>query len=423
MPNKTSSPPTDKLQYVGQISLSNVYVQSSTGVTLDVTSVTEGIVFFEDMYGTTSGKLIVKDVMSLSNVFPLIGTETVYFEAVTPGLPDIYKIKGHFVLYGMTEREKETDKSESYSLNFIPPEIVASANKSISKKYSGAISDIAQSIITNEYAVGSNGLPFVIQKTSNSIQYISNYWSPLRNLSFLADKAIAEFDGATNYLFFQNRYGLNFQSLSSIFLSSSPYQTFYADRFTLDPSSPQIDLNRQYQTVQEWSTIGTSYDYINALKSGLLGSTAYSFDPTRKILTRSRYDYDTSYLKTSHLNPKRELFGGAYVYGIDSKIYNIPSMYGNFTGSGNSTNPYQVQFRESLLAQMASNRLKIVVPGRTDYTVGQLVQFVRYKQQPTVKSTPGQIDELVSGQYVITAIEHLITLKDHTCIIELSSDT
>ena len=71
------------------------------------------------------------------------------------------------------------------------------------------------------------------------------------------------------------------------------------------------------------------------------------------------------------------------------------------------------------MLQAEGNRIEIVVPGRTDYTVGQKVEVKLYKNQPTSKEDTDFIDQVNSGFYIISAVNHFFTREKHECRMEL----
>lgn len=408
-----------QLTFPGQVRIDRCTVTSANGVQVNLLNAIVGVQVFEDLYGYTTGKLIVTDALALTNVLPLQGTEVLDLSIITPTLNKVYAITGQFYLYNLSERTQDTDKSESYALGFCTREAIINVNKTISRAFAGRIDSLAASIISDERFLAS-ALPFAIEPTSNSIKYVSNFWSPVKNLNFLAERATSQTDNAASYLFYQNRFGLNFKSLSSLY-RQQPYQNFYIDRFTRDISVPYRDINSEFERALEWGYVGTAYDYLDMVHNGALSSTAFSYDPVRKNYTTSRFDYLGSFANTSHLNPL-PLFGDRLIVGADAKIYDIPRDFASFTGWGEQMNVAVVQQRQSLLKQLASNRIRMVVYGRTDYTVGQKVNLYKYANKPTTANEVQVLDTEVTGSYLITAIQHFITVDRHECVLELSRD-
>ena len=70
-------------------------------------------------------------------------------------------------------------------------------------------------------------------------------------------------------------------------------------------------------------------------------------------------------------------------------------------------------------------KINITVPGRTDYTVGQTVTVKKFKASPTKKedATEDLVDNVISGKYLVAAINHVINRQNHECHMELIKDS
>ena len=79
----------------------------------------------------------------------------------------------------------------------------------------------------------------------------------------------------------------------------------------------------------------------------------------------------------------------------------------------------------SLLSQADANKVEIVVPGRTDYTVGQKVNLKLNKFNPIQTSDPSSdvLDKMFSGNYLIATITHAIDREKHECHMQLIKDS
>ena len=97
--------------------------------------------------------------------------------------------------------------------------------------------------------------------------------------------------------------------------------------------------------------------------------------------------------------------------------------YNNFADFGDSTNANSIQNRMSLMAQINGNKIEVIVPGRLDYTVGLRVNLTLYKIEPSNKTDTKIKDEMLSGSYIISAINHYINKNMHQCTFELIKES
>ena len=126
----------------------------------------------------------------------------------------------------MTDRNMVGDRSVVYQLHFISPEAIVDLNKKISKVYEGRISDIAAKLVTDTTFGLETKKKLNLEPTPNNVKYISNYWSPIRNLNYIAGNA-TNTENAASYVFFESRFGFNFVSLESLFKDTIKQEFVY----------------------------------------------------------------------------------------------------------------------------------------------------------------------------------------------------
>jgi hypothetical protein len=416
--------PKNTLRFAGDVNIESVVITTPKGVYQNVTGQTLAINVYEDIFSPfITGSLILKESFDFSNMFPLVGEEVLDLVVTTPQIPT-GKISGRFHIYKMSNKTQVGDKTTMYELNFISIESLIDMNKKVSKVYSGKISDLIKQFIVDQVDGMESEKQYVIENTRNSIKYISNFWNPIKNLTFLADNAISETQ-SPSFLFFENRDGFNFRSLENLY-KGNVVQKFTRDRYTrdnFDLGGNALNITEDYKRIVDY-TIVDSYDYIDRLRSGMLSSKLMSYDSTKKTYTVKNYSATSRFSSQIHLNP-HPLFSEKPVSRAVSKFFLYPRAFETFTSFGDTTNARIIQERTSFLKMAEAQKLNITVPGRCDYTVGQVVELFLTKNQPIKKSeTQDEItDKILSGKYLISAINHSIKHSGHDCILELVKDS
>lgn len=69
------------------------------------------------------------------------------------------------------------------------------------------------------------------------------------------------------------------------------------------------------------------------------------------------------------------------------------------------------------MQQINAFTIEITVPGNSDLTVGDIIDF------DTVIYRTSDKDKYLTGKYLITAVNHLFTLDEYKCIVTLSRDS
>lgn len=410
------------LRFAGDVSIDKVKIITSNGFYQDIAAQVINIQYYEDLFSPfISGSLILKDSLDLVNLFPFVGEEFVELEITTPAL-ERGAIKGRYYIYKLSDRELIGDNVVVYQLHFISVEAVIDLNKKVSKVYTGNVANTIKSIVADKTDGLQSDKTVYAEETTRDAKFISNFWSPVKCINHLTDLAVNR-NSSPSYVFFENRDGFYFVSLDSLY-ASDVYQDFVYDKYTRD----DLGNGKTVRNVQEdFKRIGSlsipvGFDYMNRIRSGAFASKSISYDLTNKKYNVRNYNMFEKFNKQNHLNKYASASDRA-IFRSNSLLVNYPRALNTFSGFGDTTNYKTFQERISLLKQAESNKIEIVVPGRTDYTVGQKVSVTLNKVEPVSKEDMDTTDKMFSGFYLISAINHYITRESHECNMELIKDS
>lgn len=413
---------TEQLRFAGDVSIDKVQIITQKGFYQDITAQILTIQFYEDIFSPfITGSIILKESLDLANLFPFIGEEYVDIEITTPTLKDT-SIKGKYYIYKMTDREILGDRNIIYQLHFISVEAIADLNKKISKTFGNKVSQLIEPFVKDKTIGLESTKNVVVENTNNNIKYISNYWSPIKNIMFLTNNALNQ-NRTPNFVFFENRDGFYFISLESLY-ENGIKQEFVYDKYMRDALADGGDIrnvNEDFKRITDIS-IPTSYDYIDRIRSGMLASRQISYDITKKSYSAKNYTMFDRFKEQKHLNDN-PINSDAAIFRTGSLYINLPKDFGNFTGSSDNTNSKFNQERISTMKLAEANKLNITVPGRTDYTVGQKVKVTLNRMEPISKNDDDTTDKLLSGNYLIAAVNHYIDKEKHECHMELIKES
>jgi hypothetical protein len=411
------------LRFAGDVSVDKVRIITPNGFYQDIAAQVVNIQFYEDLFSPfITGSLILKESLDLINLFPFVGEEYLELEVSTPTL-DVNNIKGKFYIYKLTNREMVGDRAVAYQLHFISTEAIVDLNKKPSRVFADKVSKLIEPFIKDNIIGLESDKKVFVEETSNNIKYISNFWSPVKNIMYLAEKARNR-NSVPNYVFFENRDGFYFISLESLYSNAALQQEFlydnYSRDFTKDGKSVK-NITEDYKRITSIN-IPVGFDYINNIQSGMYSSKLVSYDVVKKTYTSRNYNMFEKFNSQKHLNPfpvnsDRVIFRSNAV-GI---IY--PKMFGRFNGFGEDSHATRKQERVSLMSMAEANKIEITVPGRTDYTVGQRVKVLLNRVEPISSRDDNVEDKVFSGYYLIGAINHYIDRENHECRMELIKDS
>jgi hypothetical protein len=413
-----------ELKSAGEIDVQQMEIISSKGIAIDVKHMMLSLNIFEDMFSPfITGSVVIKDALDLVNYFPLVGNEVLNLRLATPGFKDKGTfIENSFRIYKLEDREMAGDRVVSYTLHFISVEALLDLNIKISKSYNDNIGNLVKKVLS-EYSLNPESDRFHVEPTLNGISYVSNFWSPIKNLNYLAEHAVNVNDSPT-FLFFENRNGLNFVSLDTLY-GADPVRMFVKDSYSRDINSTKSirNIERDFSQILDLN-IPVSFDYISNIQSGTYSSTLITHDMTTKNYAVRTFDVLDSYDKDKRLN-KYPLLSKTLNHSPVSAIATIHKANAVMAGNHDISNSKYFQRRRSLLQLAESVKIQITVLGRTDYTVGQKVELKLYQNKPIDKrDTEEEIrDNMFSGFYLISSIRHNIGVSMHQCTMELVKDS
>lgn len=374
---------------------------------------------YEDLFSPVlTGYIALVESQNLIEMLPIVGEEQIYAEFSTPSLGTI-KCTFQVTKVGLREHG---DKKNSYTLDLISSEGYIDLSNRFSKSYSGNTGTLMSSVYKSTF-----GNPLIDADISdNTIKFISPYWSPLKILNHITSKAIYPNNNiiTPNYLFYQTCFGHKFKSLTTL-LNQSPFMTYVFDknpsRTRLSDGTSTRDINREYSEIQDLTFIA-SPDFIKNMINGAYNHNVYNVDLFNKSYSTKSYSISDDFSKTAHTDAFRL---STYVPPASSGLRTVRPTYTNLFDGITDISADIAAKRTSLLAQLETWKLGIVVPGRTDMSVGMVVNVMLNKFKTvdmTDTHSSDTTDKIYSGKYLITAIQHRFTMSKHSMNIELVKD-
>ena len=234
--------------------------------------------------------------------------------------------------------------------------------------------------------------------------------------------------GQSDFLFYEDRNGYNFKSMSSIInrknkTSKSTYTLKpTAQRDVESPNRNQSFLEG-FTNLREYSPIRQS-DHVRSLELGQFATQVYSYDVWGKSVSSTTNSYypDFSEYDREAKHPVVPT-NSKYLPGKNRIIVEPKTARSN---TESDTQRYQSEpdkYRGSrvvLLNQMTSQQVKIMIPGNSLLELGDHVEILIPRADPLDNSEPIWFDQRSSGVYTITAIRHDIDSNEYTNTLELS---
>lgn len=414
----------DKINQAGEFELLFCEMLFADGEAFDISPQIDGMSIYEDLYSPfLSGRLNLRDSHDLPNFFGRAGRDILRLGIKTKGIEDkkSNKIEGYFHIYKLADREMIGDRMQRYSYYFVSVESLIDTDHFISKQFTGTGDEIIKQILQNYYPDQKKDV--IAEPSAVQLKFISNFWNPSKCIQYAAEHQKTA-NGDASFLFYENRDGFCFRTISGI-TQDKPIQLFQENDFSREviidgPRAGAAEPNpdKDYKVVRSVRTPIT-YDYTDMSGTGGLQTRMTQYDLVKK--THTVVDYRARTDKRLNDFP---LFPEELVKNVRPIRLAMPKHYGA-TGYANSTNSQFIQQRISELKLLNSSKIEIDVFGRTDYTVGKVIYYDSNLKYPiSMDDSPDSFeDKMYSGFYIITAIHHQFQRKEHMCTIELSKES
>ncbi len=410
-----TKPVDNSLGFVGDYNLHSIYLKSYRYADkIDITPLFSFVEVYESLYSPFMTMNIgIIDNIGLLDKARIIGEE--FLEIDIRDADNETGIRNEaFYIYKIEDRIEISDRGSSYTLKCISLAALSDMNMAISKSFKGQPSAIV-SAIYDDFIVSNK--PLILENTKNSIQYISNYWSPIRNIKFLCERSVARESKAPSYFFFETKREFIFTSLNALVAQPSLGTYFHTvNKKTVGEEAGRLKIIEKLY-------VDESFDYIKRLKTGAYGNRNLIVDPLHKIYKYGYYDFVESFVDFSRLNtePFTSIDAPRKINSMFRSRVAPSSAYSSMDSENN-----QDWFAQSATeyASIDSQKISVDVPGTFNMYAGAVVEIVVYsdvmRKQDSMSDT---FDSVLSGRYLVTALKHLFTKQRHSIHMELSKDS
>jgi len=430
------------LIHAGDFKLEKLIISSlSTETSADITDFMMEINLYEDLFSPCmTGNLIIADAANLISNLPILGNEYITIKLRTPSLEDSPEnvIEKTFQIYAIYDRILNDDRSQYYNISFMSIEGYEQQTTTITKSYSGTTDAVAQSIY-EEYLELDRPLVILDTPHTRKVKYVSNHWSPFKNMNFIAKKAKGSSLLGSDYLFFESNKAFYFTSIESLIYAQRNESVF--DEYVLERDGAKMprrisDLgfvgNKMPDDMTRIENLKmlTSVDVMDGNNKGAFSSSLDGYDLYTKKIVSKTFDFTkdmNKFYKTGPTNIvpsniKRNPLAKKDFYSLNTGLYNDYGLTDEEDLPDGSTANYTVDrilFRQSYLNSFENNKFLMTIPGRTDIQVGNLISLLHPSPEPPSDDLTAVLDPMLSGLYIISAIRHKITSDRHVMETEL----
>jgi hypothetical protein len=401
----------------------------------DIGSIFDELNIFDSMLlPSISGNIVVRDGIGLSEKLYFDGSDYISINISKSGEGEITNFKRTFRIYKQTDRKNINQSSEMYVLHFVSEEFIYSLQQKINQSFTGTYSNSVNVILQNYLKVSPSANKIALLEPTQGIHsFIIPNLSPFDALKWIAYRAV---DSANlpNYLFFQNKYGYNFVSLSTLISKET-----IAD-INFNPKNLGKNTQIKEETFGAYDVrVISQFNLAENIMDGVYAGKFIGFDILTRQLKEDEISFLDVYAKGQHLNKNpnvtdaknKDNLNVDAMHNSKVSLYPIasPRKYNTYTKSNDNltstiiddTDNYIFQ-RNSILKNLTQTKLRITLPGNFALTSGFNV-LVKYPSRSIVDDSSDPYDKTLYGKYLIVATRHIIKYDKHETILEVASDS
>ncbi len=402
--------------YAGDYSLNYIDIHSyKMDKPVDITGLFSSLEITESIFSPfMTLKLTIIDGVGLMDQLIINGEEFLTIDITASGVDVGYK-GNEFFIYKIADRGYVSDKDMVYDIYGISIDGLADINTKISKHFIGQPSDIVKDILKD--FIKTNKKVFV-EDTKNSVEYISNYWNPAKNIKFLCERSIAKETGSPAYVFFETRDAFVFCSLGRLVHQPTSGEYFYTNNMK------NIDNMENKLHIIESLYVDESYNYMNRSSNGALGTRTLIVDSFHKTYDYKYYDYlqafdDHARLNTVPLMTKETPRSVHSMFQIKNVATN------SFTSMPNDNISNWLPRKTTEYATIDTQSIQIDITGDWTIAAGSVLGLYIYSSKVKTKTDNLMtlLDRNLSGRYLVTSLKHVFDRERHTTSIQLNKDS
>lgn len=374
-----------------------------------------------------TGNILIKDSIGLTNKLAFDGSEVLVVEMGKTEQDAIFRKS--FRIYKQSQRKSINNSSEVYLLHFVSDEFILSQQTRIAESFRETYSKVVERILRDNLGVQNNMIGYFEESEGIRNILIPNK-KPLDAIKFCAKRALNKKQSPT-FLFFENKIGYNFITLSSMLSNKAVHDINFEVKNLADDGKELMGAIK-YEVISQ-------FDLNKSIKSGLFSGTFIGFDLMTRSIAVKTSNYNSLYDKNEHANKTPNIgvitnkFGLKNTEMYDSKVVLFPmDAFASESSYIRENDPLSIDVsddtynyvlqRDASIRNILNQRIKILMPGNFDLTSGLTANLTVPVKGEKAKIVDN-IDYSLSGKYLIVASRQMITSQKHETIIEVATDS
>ena len=421
--------PLKEMQFAGDYQLENILVHAPTSNGgLDIKNLMLEMNVYQSIFSPTlTGALTIADSANHLQNVPFIGQEELEFKFGIPDNDLVNFTKHRARVTKISNVTRTEERQQVYTINFTTKEFVKNLRNKLTKSYKGAADQIITEILNDTLTTRKN---IKAEATRQRLQLLGNNMSPFDFCSMVARRSSSRDFKSSGLLFYESHFGYNLRSFGALSTQGEKIEYF------VNPTDDRV-TNRDIQKILEYKVMKTQ-DVLAHIKTGLLGSTHYTYDINEKRYSTKTQKYFDSFTDTPFHTDRKPIYSqtpedesGKRIDDFDkaSISYSTSSPY-LFTTSATDTTDYSNTSNltpDRIYTSLSNDAftVKCTVPGNSVLGAGDVVILNLPSLDPIPKNTPNSkvYDRYLSGRYILTNVVHTLSPTSYSTTFDCVKDS
>jgi len=426
--------PPNKMQKPNAFKIDEVVITASNGKTFSVTDKWMTIEIYEDIFSSSiAGVIEIKDAVNLIRHAPIIGQEQIHISWMTPGVGG-KKITKDFRIYNVSGKTlAKNGQFQIYTLCFASnPMFVNLTSKCNYALQDKTVTAMMEDIFERHFP--NSDLSVNVNSTDKHT-FIMPMKNPFGCINWLCRRGVnSSIEGDSSFVFYEDLDGFKVDTLLNLLNKQSQISYKYKMPNAREKSSFKNLMDDFTNLDGDSLYFQKTPNKLNEISRGMYSSALFLHDLTTKTYTANLFDYN-EYFESAYTGAERyptladiDTTTKQYATNVLLKPKSSGSI-GDVTLEKLNESPFKynndlyeewTQNGKSIHEQIQTQEVVITIAGDSRRRVGQMVNLVFPSPEPHGTSKKLELDEYVSGNYMITSIRHSIGRMNYKMEMELS---
>jgi hypothetical protein len=381
-----------------------------------------------------SGNILIKDAIGLLEKIYLDGSEFINIQITktrNDSLDEITSFNKSFRVYKISDRSPNSMTSESYILHFTSEEYIYSEQQKVEQSFEGNYHQMTNIVLSKYLKVPLiDGKVGYVERTRGLHSIVVPSLSPFDTLNWLARRSVSE-TGSADFLFFQNKTGYNFISLSTMLQQPPLFKVNFSPKNLFDEVSNELFGATSVKILSQFNLPDT-------IKNGMYAGRFVGFDVLTRKIKIQEIGFLDMYNKSNHANKypnvnvskNKDGKDAASMYKSKIVVYPFQSERANNSWTKQNdtktanliddTDNYVYQ-RKAIIYNLMQTRIQLTLPGNFVLSSGFNLQL-NFPPRNANAQVDG-MDEALNGKYIIIAARHMFKQNKHETVLEVATDS